>query len=129
LILGWLTADATAAGMQQLPWLTDVAIGTPEKMGVIVTHFWREVMFSLSYVRDFGQAVGDNESRNPLNSPESLTLEPFPAEWKAISPVRVGMSDWVVGIPNALEFGTELIPHLGLARMIPWHDQFVLCGS
>jgi hypothetical protein len=47
---------------QQLPWLTSVAIGTPEKMGVIVTHFCREVVFYLICGRDSGQVTKTNAS-------------------------------------------------------------------
>jgi hypothetical protein len=36
-------------------------------------------------------------------SAEPLRFESFPAEWKAVSSARFGVSDGLVGIPNALE--------------------------
>src|SRR6266699_3561740 len=88
---------------QQLPQLAGVAIAHRGKMGVMVTQFWQEAVFSVFRGRDSGQNSQPMRPRTVLNSARSLRLDPFPAEWKAVSPGRFQMSDGVVGIPNALE--------------------------
>src|SRR6266496_1828963 len=88
---------------QQLPQLAGVAIAHRGKMGVMVTQFWQQAAFSVFRGRDSGQNSQPMRPKTVLNSARSLTLDPFPAEWKVVSPARFGVSDGLVGIPNALE--------------------------
>src|SRR5437763_15031949 len=65
---------------------------TPEKMGMIVTHFCVDVVFCLLCGRDSGH-VKEANIRRTFDFNRILSLLAFPPNWKAALQITVAISD------------------------------------
>jgi hypothetical protein len=114
LILGWLAPDATAAGMATTPtgspvWPLHTGKDRTDRHALLP----RSGVFSFLW-SGFRTKESDHVARSRSKSPDSLRLEPFPAEWKVVSPVRSGMSDGWSEFRTHWKSGSEVILHPGL---------------
>src|SRR6266704_7064653 len=105
---------------QQLPQLAGVAIAHRGKMGVMVTQFWQQAAFSVFRGRDSGQNSQPMRPQTVLNSARSLRLDPFPAEWKVVSPARLGCRTGWSEFRTHWKSGSEVILILKLRGTTVW---------